>query len=186
MEREIKRSIEVLREGGLLLYPTDTVWGIGCDADNTEAVKRIYQLKQREESKSMICLVSDQHMLEKHIETIPESVLDILDQADKPTTIIYSKPRDVAKNLVSEDNTLAIRIVRDEFCNALIERYGKPIVSTSANLSGQPTPLTYEEIPDDILKGVDYVVNLHRQKYNVKASKILKIGQSGRIEVIRP
>ncbi len=185
LNEEVNKTIEVLKRGGIILYPTDTIWGIGCDATNYDAVKRIYELKKREESKSMICLVSDFKMLQQYIENIPEVAYDILKYANKPTTIIYDRPKRVAENIIASDNTLAIRVVRDGFCNALLRKYKKPIVSTSANISSLPSPKSFKEIDEDILKGVDYVVNLQRNKKNGKASSIIKLSNDGAVTIIR-
>ena len=186
MQNEINNSLKILKQGKLLLYPTDTVWGIGCDATNYEAIQNIYKLKEREESKSMICLVSDFRMLQQYVEEVPEVAYDILKYANKPTTIIYDRPLRVAENLIAEDNTLAIRVVRNAFCNALIKKLKRPIVSTSANISGQPTPKSFKEISDPILKGVDYVVNLQDERKSATPSSIIKLSNSGNVKVIRP
>ena len=185
MEKEISRALSVLKKGGLILYPTDTVWGIGCDATNYDAVEKIFKLKRRKESKTMICIVSDFKMLEKYIEKVPEVAYDILKYTNKPTTIIYDKPLHVAQNLVPEDNTLAIRVIRSGFSNALLKKFKKPIVSTSANLSDHPTPKSFKEISGDILKGVDYVVNLPDKKNAGKPSSINKLSNNGIVKVIR-
>lgn len=185
MTEEINNALKILKQGGLIVYPTDTIWGIGCDATNPEAVQRIYELKQRAETKSMICLVSDFKMLNQHIEEVPEVAYDILKYANKPTTVIYDRPRRVAENVIASDNTLAIRVVRDKFCNQLIKKFRKPIVSTSANISGEPSALTFKEISEDILKGVDYVVNLQRDKKSTKASSIIKLSGEGMVKIIR-
>jgi len=182
---EIKKTIEVLKKGGLILYPTDTVWGIGCDATNAEAIDKIFRLKEREESKSMICLVSDFKMLQQYIEEVPEVAYDILKNTTKPTTIIYDRPLRVAENIIADDNTLAIRVVRDPFCGKLIRKFKRPIVSTSANISGIPTPKNFKEISTAILEGVDYVVNLPLQKKGVKPSSIIKIGGDSTVKIIR-
>lgn len=165
---EVNKAAKIINQGGIILYPTDTIWGIGCDATNSEAIKRIYQLKQREESKSMICLVSDFNMLNQYVEAIPDGAYDILKHANNPTTIIYDRPMHIAKNIISEDNTLAIRLINNTFCNQLIKKLKKPIVSTSANISSKPSPKSYSEISSEILKGVDYVVNLDRKKNQPK------------------
>jgi L-threonylcarbamoyladenylate synthase len=185
LQNEIQKSINHLKKGNLILYPTDTVWGIGCDATNSEAVKKIYQLKQRDDSKALICLVSDFRMLNQIIEEVPEVAYDILKHANKPTTIIYDRPLRVAENLIADDNTLAIRVANDRFCKELIRKYRRPIVSTSANISGSPTPKTFKEIEAHILKGVDYVVNLHRNKKNPKPSSIIKLSNDGTVKIIR-
>lgn len=182
---ELNNCIEVLTKGGLILYPTDTIWGIGCDATNEKAVENIYKLKQRDDSKALICLVANDAMLEKHVEQVPELAYDIMDLATKPTTIIYDNPRGVARNLIASDLTLAIRVASDKFCRYLINSFKKPIVSTSANISGRSTPKSFSEIANDILKGVDYVVNLQpEQKYGTPSS-IIKLSNDGAVKVIR-
>jgi len=185
IEQEVNKALQVLKKGGIIIYPTDTIWGIGCDATNYDAIKRIYKLKQREESKSMICLVSDFNMLNNYVENVPEVAYDILKYANKPITIIYDKPLRVAENIVADDNTLAIRVVNHAFCNQLIKKFEKPIVSTSANISNEASPKSYSEISPEILKGVDYVVNLHREKKSIKASSIIKLKGDGTVNVIR-
>jgi L-threonylcarbamoyladenylate synthase len=185
MTEDISSALKTLKQGGIILYPTDTVWGIGCDATNYEAVKKIYQLKQREDNKSMICLVSDLKMLNQFIEEIPEAAYDILKYAINPTTIIYDKPIRVSENLIANDNSLAIRVVKEGFCNELIKKLKKPIVSTSANISGKPTPKSFKEISQEIIKGVDYVVNLPHEKKAAKPSSIIKLTNDGKVKVIR-
>jgi L-threonylcarbamoyladenylate synthase len=182
---EVNQCFEILTHGGLILYPTDTVWGIGCDATNETAVEKIYTLKQRSNTKTMICLVANDFMLEKHVTKVPELAYDIIDLSTKPTTIVYESPKGVAKNLIAEDNTLAIRVAKDQFCQYLIKKFKKPIVSTSANIAGQPTPTCFKEIPDEILKGVDYIVNLDRDKINSTPSSIIMLGNDGTVKVIR-
>jgi len=171
----MKEVISCLKQEKTILYPTDTVWGLGCDATNEEAVKKIYQLKNREESKSLIILVDSIEMLKKYVGNIPKKALEILKTSKKPTTIIYNGPKGLAPNTIASDNTIAIRIPQDEFCIQLIKEFGKPIVSTSANVSGEPTPKSFSEISQAILKSVDYVVNLHQDKVAEKSSTILKI-----------
>ncbi|WP_222984683.1 L-threonylcarbamoyladenylate synthase [Flagellimonas meishanensis] len=185
MIEEINNCIRELKKGNLILYPTDTVWGIGCDATDPEAVKKVYALKQREDSKALICLVSNQAMLERHVKHVPEVAYDIMDLATKPTTIVFDEPLGIAPNLIASDNTLAIRVASDKFCQYLINKFGKPIVSTSANISGQPTPGNFKEIDPKILKGVDYVVNLPDESNNPSPSSIIKLGNDGQVRVIR-
>ena len=185
MREEIANCIEILEQGGLILYPTDTVWGIGCDASDKKAVQRIYSLKKRPDTKTMLCMVANDAMLEKYVEEVPDLAYDIMDLAVKPVTIIYDRPRGIASNLVAQDNTLAIRVTADPFCQRLISRFKKPIVSTSANIGGQPTPQSFSEIDDHILKGVDYVVNLKREGTQESPSSIIKLGNDGRVKVIR-
>jgi L-threonylcarbamoyladenylate synthase len=182
---EINKCIKVLSEGGLILYPTDTVWGIGCDATNEEAVKKVFALKERQDSKALICLVANDAMLERHVKRVPEVAYDILDLATKPTTIIYDKPVALAKNAIAQDNTMAIRVASDKFCQYLINKFKNPIISTSANIAGEPTPKSFAEISDVILKGVDYIVNLLHDKKNGLPSSIIKLGNDGTVKVIR-
>lgn len=185
MLKEITNTITFLKQGGLILYPTDTVWGIGCDATNTEAVEKIFKLKQRTDSKALICLVADDRMLKKYVKKIPEVAYDILDVSEEPITIIYDDPQNLAKNLIASDNTIGIRIPNDDFCFQLLRRFNGAIVSTSANISGQPTPKSFKEIHPDILKGVDYVVNLHHEKISTKPSSIIKLSNDGKVTIIR-
>lgn len=185
MNEEINKALQILKEGGLILYPTDTVWGIGCDATNEEAVKKVYALKQREDRKALICLVADDRMLKKYVNKVPDVALNILDVTDKPTTIIYDDAQNLAFNLIADDGTIAIRIPDDEFCFQLCRKLNGAIVSTSANISGEATPKSYKEISPVILKGVDYVVNLHHEKICNKPSSIIKLSNNGVIKIIR-
>ncbi|MFK7814195.1 MAG: L-threonylcarbamoyladenylate synthase [Maribacter sp.] len=185
MQEEINKAITILENGGLILYPTDTVWGIGCDATNEEAVHKVYKLKERADSKALICLVANDAMLERHIPIVPEVAYDIMDLSTKPTTIVYDNPQGIAKNLIAKDNTLAIRVASDKFCQYLINKFKNPIISTSANISGQPTPKQFSEISESILKGVDYVVNLQQDKMAHTPSAIIKLGTDGTVKVIR-
>lgn len=185
MKQEIENAIEVLKKGGLILYPTDTVWGIGCDATNADAVDKVYALKQRAESKAMVCLVHDFKMLNQFVEEIPEVAYDILRYAAKPTTVIYDDPIRVAMNIIAEDNSLAIRVVNDTFAKKLVRKFRKPIVSTSANISGKPTPLSFAEISEEIKNGVDYVVNFNQKEKRGTPSAIIKLTLDGQVKVIR-
>ncbi|MFD2824231.1 L-threonylcarbamoyladenylate synthase [Lacinutrix iliipiscaria] len=185
MHTEIKNAVETLKQGGLILYPTDTVWGIGCDANNAEAVAKIYTLKKRIETKAMICLVADDRMLKKYVKNIPEVAQNIFDVAEDPVTIIYDDAQNLAENLIAEDKTIAIRIPDDEFCYQLCRKLNGAIVSTSANISGAPTPKSFKEISQDILKGVDYVVNLQHDKKMTKPSSIIKLSSNGVVKIIR-
>ena len=184
MTKEISRALVALKQGNTILYPTDTVWGIGCNATDMDGVSKVYSIKNRQESKSMILLVSSIHMLKKYV-SISKEVLEFLRTTIKPTTVIYKNPKGVAKNVVAIDNTVAIRIVQDDFCRRLIKRLGKPIVSTSANVSGDATPSSFDKIQKPILESVDYVVNLHRKKVNNEPSSIIKIEEDGSIHIIR-
>lgn len=182
---EIEKTLEHLKKGNIILYPTDTIWGIGCDATNAEAVSKIYELKKRQESKSMLCLVSELRMLEKHVFEVPDAAYDIIEHADKPTTVIYDKPIGVAKNLIAEDDSLGIRLVKKGFAFELLKKLRRPLVSTSANISGFPSPKNFSEITPDILNGVDYVVNLPDENTTAKPSSIIKLKNDGQVQVIR-
>lgn len=185
MYTEIETCLTILKKGGLILYPTDTVWGIGCDATNADAVDKIFELKKRSESKSLICLVSDFKMLNEYVENIPEVAYDILKYASKPTTIIYDNPIRVAENLIADDNSLAIRVTKDIFCKELIRKLRRPLVSTSANISGAKSPTKFGEIDKAILDGVDYIVNLQQDKKSSAPSSIIKLKNDGSVSVIR-
>ncbi len=185
MQEEIQKAYEVIQNGGIILYPTDTVWGIGCDATNAEAVAKIYTLKQRAETQSMIVLMNGEKMMYNVFKDIPEVAWQILDLSENPTTIILDNPRNVAANIISGDKSLGVRIVKEPFCFKLMERMKKPLVSTSANISGQPTPKSFKEINLEIIKGVDYVVNLHRDKIAGKPSTIIKLTGDSQVKIIR-
>jgi L-threonylcarbamoyladenylate synthase len=182
---EIQNAFEIIQQGGIILYPTDTVWGIGCDATNPEAVAKIYKLKQRAETQSMICLMNGEKMMYNVFKEIPEVAWQIIDLSQNPTTLILDNPRNVATNIIASDNTLGIRIVKEPFCFKLMERMKKPLVSTSANISGQPTPIGFKDISPEIIKGVDYVVNLNRDKIGGKPSTIIKLTSDSQVKVIR-
>lgn len=185
MQEEIQNALEIIQQGGIILYPTDTVWGIGCDATNPEAVAKIYKLKQRAETQSMICLMNGEKMMYNVFKDIPEVAWQIIDLSEKPTTLILDNPRNVAANIIASDNTLGIRIVKEPFCFKLMERMKKPLVSTSANISGQPTPIGFKDISHEIINGVDYVVNLHQDKIGGKPSTIIKLTSDSQVKVLR-
>ena len=182
---EISNALKILEKQQTLLYPTDTVWGIGCDATSENAVTKVFKIKQRAESKSLIILVDDIEMLKSYVSKISEETLKFIATISKPTTIIYQNPIGLAKNVVAKDNTVAIRIVQNEFCKQLIKAFGKPIVSTSANISNKPTPKSFKEIETSILHSVDYIVNLQQEVINEKSSTILKVAENGEISVLR-
>jgi len=187
MIEELKKAQEVLYKGGLILYPTDTIWGIGCDATNEEAVKRVYELKKRVDSKAMLILVDNPAKLQFYVREVPEVAWDLVDLAEKPLTIIYPGARNLASNLLAEDGSIGIRLTKEAFSRSLCERFRKAIVSTSANVSGEPSPRFFSEISSVILKGVDYVVNFRQnEKSPVAPSSIIKLGISGQIQIIRP
>lgn len=183
---DIDHCLKVLQGGGLILYPTDTIWGIGCDATNAAAVNRIFNLKQRPDSKSMIVLLADEKELMQYVAHIDLAVFDYLAKTNKPTTVIYEGALGLADNVISTDGSVAIRIVKDTFCKHLIKRFRKPIVSTSANLSGDPSPATFGDVMPAIWQGVDYIVQ-HRQNDKIAhtASAIIKWNKDGSVTVIR-
>jgi L-threonylcarbamoyladenylate synthase len=185
MNEIIFEASEIIKNGGIILYPTDTVWGIGCDATNEEAVKKIYQIKQREETKSMIILVNGDKMIHQTFNKIPEVAWEIIDFSEKPTTLILDNPKNIAKNLIAEDNSVGVRIVKEPFCFKLMERMKVPLVSTSANISGQPTPKSFKDIDPEIINKVDYVVKLNQDKINGQPSTIIKITLDAQVKIIR-
>ena len=180
----LNQSIEALLNSQVILYPTDTVWGLGCDATNIDAVAKIFKLKNRIESKSLVVLVSSIEMLSTYVDAVPQKAIDIISITKKPTTIIYNNPKGLAANAIALDNTIAIRIPTHNYCLEIINKLGKPIISTSANISGESTPKSFSEISLPILEGVDYVVNLEQDKITDKSSTILKL-VGNTIEVIR-
>lgn len=186
MQQEINKAIDVLKKGGVILYPTDTIWGIGCDATNPVAVEKIYKIKQRAESKAMLVLINDSSELDKYVETVPDIAYDLIDVAVKPLTIIYDEAIGLASNLIASDGSIGIRVTKEEFSHQLCKRFRKPIVSTSANVSGKKSPATFREIDNAILESVDYVVN-YRQNDDcaLKSSEIIKLSKSGTIKIIR-
>lgn len=186
MEEEIKKVIDVLNLGGTILYPTDTIWGIGCDATNARAAEKVYKLKGRVPQKSLIILVESVEKLKEYVVEIPEMAADLIESVTDPLTIIYPGARNLAKNVVAEDHTIAVRIPRDEFCQALLKAFGKPITSTSANRSGDPSPLSFSKIPLEIINGVDYVVGINQHRVNrPKVSTIVRINEDGEIQILR-
>ena len=184
MQKQIKNIISYLNKGNIILYPTDTVYGIGCDATNKKAVNNIYKLKKREESKSLIILVDSFQMLENYVGNVSDTIKAYLSNTVKPTTVIYNNPKNLPNNLIATDNTIAIRIVTSGFVYELIKEFGKPIISTSANISGEKTPLSFNEISNEIKNNVDFIVTLYKQESINKASQIIK-EINGKIEFIR-
>jgi len=182
----IQKAIEVLNQGGVILYPTDTVWGLGCDATNSEAVKKIYQIKRREDSKSMLCLVDAVGRVDYYFENVPEIAWDLWDVADKPLTLILPRARNVAKELIASDGTMGMRITHEEVSNALCARLKRPLVSTSANISGEPTARCFADISEEIKQAVDYIVPLRQNETeNPAPSGIIKVDDGSVIKVIR-
>ena len=187
MNDDIKAALEVLQKGGVILYPTDTIWGLGCDACNEDAVKRIYAIKNRHDSKSMLVLMENAALIERYVKEVPEIAYNLIELTDKPLTIIYDGAKNLAENLIAEDGSIGIRITTEAFSSELIKRFKRPVVSTSANVSGKPSPACFDEIGKEIIDAVDYVVK-YRQDDIQKAvpSSILKLGVGGEIKIIRP
>ena len=176
--------VEVMKNGGIILYPTDTIWGIGCDATNEEAVAKIYKIKQRVESKSMLILVENDRRLQNIVE-VTSLAWDLIDLSEKPTTIIYDNPQNVAKNIIADDNTLGIRLIEPMFLKQLIGKLNKPLVSTSANISGTKSPKSFSDISKEIVNGVDYVLDIDIKNNSLKSSSIIKLGLDSKVEIIR-
>ncbi len=184
-EKDMEECLQVLKAGGLILYPTDTVWGIGCDASNEKAVQRIYALKKRPDEKAMIVLVADERQVLHHAAAPDLQVFEYLRGTDKPTTVIYKGVIGLARNLAGRDGSIAIRICADIFCKQLIKRFRKPIVSTSANISGQPVPKVFSEIPGEIKSGVDYIVKYRQDEETISQPSAVIRWKNGRVEVVR-
>lgn len=186
IREEIRKACEVLQKGGVILYPTDTVWGIGCDATNEEAVRRVYEIKRRADSKAMLVLVDSDVKVDFYVKDVPEVAWDLIQYATKPLTVIYDDARNLAPNLIGEDGSVGIRVTSEEFSKQLCFRFRKAIVSTSANISGQPAPASFSEIQDEIKQAVDYIVEYRQDEpAGAKPSSILKLGKGGVIKIIR-
>ena len=186
MKDEIKKACEVLQKGGVILYPTDTVWGIGCDATNEEAVKRVFEIKQRADSKAMLVLVDSPVKVDFYVQDVPDVAWDLIEVADKPLTIIYSGARNLAPNLLAEDGSVGIRVTGEDFSRRLCQQFRKAIVSTSANISGQPGAANFSEISDEVKSQVDYVVGFRQDDMSrPKPSSIIKLEKGGVIKIIR-
>lgn len=186
MNDDLKKACEVMAAGGLILYPTDTIWGIGCDATNEEAVRRVYELKRRSDHKAMLVLMDSEAKLNGYVSDVPDIAWDLIEVANTPLTIIYSNAKNLAPSLVGEDGSVGIRITREIFSRQLCERFRKPVVSTSANISGEPSPASFSDISEEVKAGVDYIVE-YRQDDQTKSkpSSIIKLGKGGLVQVIR-
>ena len=183
---EVNKALEILKDGGIILYPTDTIWGIGCDATNKEAVDKIIKLKGREENKSLIILLDSENRLDGYVSGVPEIAYELIEYAENPLTIVFSGAKNLAENVVHHDQSVGVRIVKHPFCQQLIQKLRKPIVSTSANISGQKAPQNFSEISDAILQGVDYVVDFEQDDLSEKKpSTIMKLEADGRFSFIR-
>ncbi len=186
MERDIRQACEVLNSGGVILYPTDTVWGIGCDATNADAVRNVYNIKRRSDSKALIVLVGSRNMLAEYVSKIPDSAEEFL-SGERPTTIVLDRAHGLAPNLLADDGSIGMRVTSEAFSAALCRRFGRPIVSTSANISGMPSPASFADISDEIKDLVDYICVTRRDDNGDGIpSRIVKIGLEGGIQIIRP
>lgn len=186
MHDDIKKAIEVLKRGGIILYPTDTIWGVGCDATNEKAVEKIYQIKKREDNKSMLVLMENPALLERYVDDVPEIAWDLVEVANTPLTVIYPNAKNLAKNLIADDGSIGIRFTKEAFTTQLLQRFRKPLVSTSANISGERSPAFFDEISEEIKNQVDYIVEFRQNdRTPVQPSSIIRLGSGGRIDIIR-
>ncbi len=186
MIEDIKKACQIMSEGGIILYPTDTIWGIGCDATNEEAVRRVYEIKQRSDSKALLVLVDTSVKVDFYVEDVPDVAWDLIDMAEKPLTIIYSGARNLAPNLLAEDGSVGIRVTNEEFSHRLCQQFRKAIVSTSANISGLPSPATFAEISEEVKAKVDYIVGYRQNETgHPKPSSIIKLEKGGVFKIIR-
>ena len=183
---DVREAVRVMNEGGVILYPTDTIWGIGCDATNVKAVERVYEIKKRSDSKALIVLVDSEAKVQSYVEDVPEVAWDLIELADKPLTIIYSGARNLAPNLLAADGSVGIRVTNEAFSKRLCQQFRKAIVSTSANISGQPSPANFSEISEEIKSAVDYIVGFRQEETgHPKPSSIIKLDKGGLIKIIR-
>jgi L-threonylcarbamoyladenylate synthase len=186
LKDEVAKAFKVIQDGGIILYPTDTIWGIGCDAINTEAVKKIYRLKQRDEAKSMIILLDNDNKLQSYIAEVPEIAYDLIEFAENPLTLVMPGAKNISPALINSDGSIGVRVSSNEFCQQLIQRMRKPLVSTSANISGKPSPQYFSQIDQEIIDGVDYVVDIDQHSMEIKnPSTIMRLDPNGSFEFIR-
>ncbi|HEY9533941.1 MAG TPA: L-threonylcarbamoyladenylate synthase [Mucilaginibacter sp.] len=186
LKDEIAKALKVIQEGGIILYPTDTIWGIGCDAANTEAVQKIYKLKQRSESKSMIILLDTDAKLPSYIKEVPDLAYNLIEYAENPLTLVMPGARNISPALIAADGSVGIRVAKHPFCEGLIQRLRKPLVSTSANISGKPSPQYFSQVEQEIIEGVDYVVDIDQHSMEIKTpSTIMRLEADGKFEFIR-
>ena len=183
---DIKNAVECLRRGGVILYPTDTIWGIGCDATNPDAVRRVYEIKKREDSKALICLVDSADRMQRYFRRVPDVAWDLIECADKPLTLVLDGASGVAPNLLADDGSLGVRVTKEEFSRQMCYRFQKAIVSTSANVSGEPSPACFAEISEEIKSQVDYIVQFRRgERTKAKPSSIIRLHEDGQVKIIR-
>lgn len=186
LKDEVAKALKVVQDGGIILYPTDTIWGIGCDATNTEAVKKIFALKQREEAKSMIILLDTDNKLQSYVREVPDIAYDLIEYAENPLTLVMPGAKNISEALIAADGSVGIRVAKHPFCEQLIQRLRKPLVSTSANISGQPSPQNFNKVASEIIEGVDYVVDVDQHDTTLKKpSTIMRLAPDGRFEFLR-
>lgn len=186
MHDDLKKAVEVLKSGGIILYPTDTIWGIGCDATNAEAVQRIYEIKKREDTKSMLVLMENPALLDRYVDDVPEVAWELVEITTTPLTVIYPNAKNLAQNLIAEDGSVGIRFTKEKFTAQLLQRFRRPLVSTSANISGENSPAFFDEISEEIKTQVDYIVEYRQDETTLaQPSSIIKLGSGGRIDIIR-
>src|SRR6195952_5345776 len=186
LREEVVKALKVLQEGGIILYPTDTIWGIGCDATNTAAIEKIYRLKQRDETKSMIILLDTENKLESYISDVNPLAYDLIEYAENPLTLVMPGAKNISPALISSDGSIGIRVAKHPFCEQLIQRLRKPLVSTSANISGSPSPQYFSQIDQEIIDGVDYVVDIDQHDMEIKnPSTIMRLSPNGSFEFLR-
>jgi L-threonylcarbamoyladenylate synthase len=187
LKEDLEQALQILKKGGIILYPTDTIWGIGCDATHAQAVQKIYDIKKRSDSKSMLVLLENPGLIASYVDEVPDVAWDLIELAERPTTIIFDGAKNLASNLIAEDGSIGIRITRESFSAALIKRFRKPIISTSANTSGNPSPSTFSEIDPCLFDAVDYVVQYRQEDISpAQPSSIIKLGRGGLVKIIRP
>lgn len=183
---DLQQALETLKNGGLILYPTDTIWGIGCDATNPDAVEKIFALKGREKAKSMVVLLHNDYQLAGYVQDVPDVAYELIEVSDRPLTIVFDGAKNLAENVLASDGSIGIRIVNHPFCQQLLQRFKRPLVSTSANLSGEPSAATFDEIDDEIKEGVDYIVKFGQgNQEKGRPSVIMKLGSGGKFEFLR-
>jgi len=186
LKQEVEKSVALLKQGKILLYPTDTIWGIGCDATNTKAVDKVFKLKSRHKQKSMIVLLDSVDKLSLYVDEVPQIARDLIENAASPITIVYNKARNLSKKLIASDGGIAIRVVKDDYCLEVIKKLGHPLVSTSANISGEPAPQIFNQITDIIKERVDYVVDIYRSRIrNIRPSTVIKLEENGTFSILR-
>jgi len=186
LKQEVDKSVALLKQGKILLYPTDTIWGIGCDATNTKAVDRVFKLKNRHKQKSMIVLLDSADKLSLYVDEVPQIAYDLIENAASPITIVYNNARNLSKKLIASDGSIAIRVVKDDYCVEVIKKLGHPMVSTSANISGEPAPQIFNQIVDIIKERVDYVVDIYRSRIRaIRPSTVIKLKENGTFSILR-